>query len=197
MEVIGASRPTSPLQSPLRPRIPSITIVPLTQAMSTPTWPPHTCPVSPTSTPTQLLLLWAPPALWPTWWHHRAQPVIQFSTEATHRALSTRSRLAWATECCPHPPCTTASTKPSLPTRPTSAPHPPPPSTLDTHWAPQRSTSTLTSREDTDTGEPDPALLLPLRPTHPESHQRPKHHFLDLRHKQRQRNMQSSWNCHV
>lgn len=49
----------------------------------------------------------------------------------------------------------------------------------------------------TDTGEPNPALLLPPKPNRPEPHRHPKHPFLDLRHKQRQRNMQSSWNCHV
>jgi len=157
--VIGASRPTSPPPSPLRPRTLSITTAPLTRATSTRTWPPHTSPASPTSTPTQPLLLWAPPAPWPTWWRHRAQRATQSSTVATHRASSTRSRSAWATACCLRPPCTTASTRPSLPTRPTSALRLPPLSTLDTRWAPPRSTSTLTSREDT--GEPEPAPLLP------------------------------------
>lgn len=155
--------------------------------MSTRTWLPHICPASLTSIHTQLQLLWAPPALWPTWWHHRAQRVMQYSTGATHQASSTRSQLAWATACCPHPPCTIASTRPSLPTRPTSAPHPLPLSTLDTRWAPPRSTSTLTSREDIDWHwRACPALLLPPKPSRPEPHRQPKHPFLNLRHKQRQ-----------
>lgn len=150
MEVIGVNRPTSPPPLPPRPRTPSITTARLIRAVSTHIWLPHTCLANPISIPTQPLLLWAPPALWPTWWHHKDQHVMRFSMEAIHQASSIRSQSAWAIVCCHHPPCITVSTRPSLPTRPTSAPRLPPPSTLDTRWAPPKSTSTLTSREDTD-----------------------------------------------
>lgn len=150
MEVIGVNRPTLLPPLPLRLHTPSITTALLIRAMSTHIWLPHTCLANPISIPTQPLLLWAPPALWPTWWHHKDQHVMRSSMEAIRQASSIKSQSAWATVCCHRPPCITVSTRPSLPTRPTSAPHLPPLSTLDTHWAPPKSTSTLTSREDTD-----------------------------------------------